>query len=489
MNANPADEAVAEESSEAETETYKLSLTATVDNAGPCKKHVSVRVPRKDVDHFYGAEVTDLIEKAEVPGFRVGHVPKKLIEKRFRKELSAQVKQKLLIQCLEQVSEENNIDPINEPNLDIDSIEIPEEGDFEFEFDVEVRPEFDLPSYDGLTIERPMSEIDQDDVDQYQRRFLEQYGTREDVDGAAQPGDFVTLAVEFRYKDEPLHKISELRTQILPVLRFQDAELDGFDKLMEGATVGETRETELTISTEFENIEMRGETVKVHMTVREVKRLKLPELTADLLQRLGVEDEEELQDEIRATLKRQVQYQQRQSCRRQVLDKITESADWDLPEEMVLKQVENALRREILEMQQAGFTSEEIRSRENEIRQQAVSTTERALKEHFVLDKIVNTEKIEVTAEEIDVEIQLMAMQRGESARRVRARMEKSGMDENLAAQILERKAVDFILDKAKFTDVSIEKQTESTVSAVPHSVCGMTTESGHDEETEDTDT
>ena len=128
-------------------------------------------------------------------------------------------------------------------------------------------------------------------------------------------------------------------------------------------------------------------------------------------------------------------------------------------------------------MQQAGFTSQEIQARENEMRQQAVSTTRTALKEHFVLDKIASTENISVDASDIETEIQMMSIQRGESPRRVRARLQKSGMMENLEAQIRERKAVDFVLPKAKFTDVESERTNENKIEAVPHSVCGLTIE------------
>ena len=119
------------------------------------------------------------------------------------------------------------------------------------------------------------------------------------------------------------------------------------------------------------------------------------------------------------------------------------------------------------------------------MRQQAVSSTRMALKEHFVLDKIAIEENIEVTPAEIDAEITMMAMQRGESPRRVRARLLKSGMAENLDAQIRERKAVDVILERAEFEDYEPEQVDESRVSAVPHSVCGMAAEAESDESAE----
>src|SRR5260370_33221864 len=102
-------------------------------------------------------------------------------------------------------------------------------------------------------------------------------------------------------------------------------------------------------------------------------------------------------------------------------------------------------------MQQAGFTDEQIRARQNELLQQQISMTRQALKEHFVLDKIATQEKIEVTPQDKDVEISYMAMQRGESPRKVRARLEKTGLLEKLEAQILERRAVEVVPDRAVF--------------------------------------
>ncbi len=260
--------------------------------------------------------------------------------------------------------------------------------------------------------------------------------------------------------------------RVRPVLRFTDAELNGFDKLMTGAKVGDERETSVTVSREAETVELRGEKVAVRFRVLDVKRWRKPEVTKDLLTRIGVESEETLRDEVRATLERRVTYEQRQAVREQVLEKITESATWDLPEQLVRRQVENALRRTVLEMQQAGFTTREIQARENQLRQNAVSSTRQALKEHFILDKIAEKESIEVVPSDIETEIRWMAAQRGESPRRVRARLEKTGMIENLEAQIRERKAVDIILERAKYKDVPMELSLDEQIEPVPYSVC-----------------
>lgn len=452
---------------------YRMSLGVEISHSGPCKKHIVVRVPRADIDFFYNDAVKGLVASAVVPGFRPGHVPRKLIEKRFRSEVGDQVKQKVLIQSLEQVADEYELDAINEPDLDVESLEIPEAGDFEFQFDVEVRPEFDLPDYNGLKLKRPSREVTDADTQRYFVRYLEQFGQMVPVDGPAQAGDFIIADLDFECNGKSLGHRKGESIRIRPVLRFQDAEIDKFDELMVGVTPDAQRDAEATISLEAEQAELRGEKVHIHFKVIDVQRLRLPELTAEFLEGLQVESEEELRSEVRKILERQVVYEQRQSARTQVLEKITESATWELPESLVRRQVENALRREVLEMQQAGFTEEQVRARTNELLQQQVSMTRQALKEHFVLDKLATEEKVEVTPADVDREITYMAVQRGESARKMRARLEKQGMMENLLAQILERKAIDIILDRAVYEDVPADTSHQDQVEALSFPISG----------------
>ncbi|MEO1996664.1 MAG: trigger factor family protein, partial [Planctomycetaceae bacterium] len=92
---------------------FRMSLTVAIDDVGPCKKHVRVTVPQSDIEHYYGEAVGEMIDTADVPGFRQGRAPRKLVERRFREELMGQVKQKILVESLEQVAEDNDLDPIN----------------------------------------------------------------------------------------------------------------------------------------------------------------------------------------------------------------------------------------------------------------------------------------------------------------------------------------------------------------------------------------
>jgi trigger factor len=466
------DETTAVLDEQAEEQAAPLDLTVDITASGPCRKHVRITVPRADIDRILNQQVDGLVNEAAVPGFRPGHVPSALIRKRFKSELADKVKQDILMQSLQQLAAGEQLDPINEPDLDVEGIELPDEGDFSYEFDVEVRPEFELPNYKGLTIERPVRNISDDDVAGYTSEFLAQYAQLVPVDEPARLGDTVIVNAKFTHNGESLREFEELPLRVRPTLRFYDAELTGFDKLLVGAQADDVRETDLKISMEADRIEMRNETVHVVFTVLDVKRLEMPEMNEEFFTRVNATSEEDLREQFKRMLERQVEYEQRRATRDQVLKQITASADWELPEDLVRKQVENAMRREVLELQQAGFTDAQVRERETDLRRNSITTTRRNLKQHFILDRIVDEEKIEVTSEDIEREIMIMALQAGENPRRVRARLIKSGVIENLEAQIRERKAVDVILETAKFKDKPLPPIAEPNVTGVNRSIC-----------------
>jgi len=439
----------------APTAPRKINLTVDIQKTGPCKKRVKVGVPRAEIDRNLNTSLREMIATAEVPGFRKGRVPRSLIQKRFRAEVGGQVLQRVLMQSLEQLAEEHNLDAINEPDLDIEDLVIPESGDFEFEFEVEVRPEFDLPDYSTLKIKRPVREVTDADVDRWMQRLQRDLqSSTVKVDGPVEADDLVTCNIKTEVNNEEVGRRGRVVLRVLPVIDFNDAQIRDFDKLIVGAMPGDTRETTCTISVEATTPELRGETARVSLEVVEIRRAKLADLSEELLQGLGHESADDLKQHGRKILQKQLEYRQRQAVREQVLQQIAATADWELPDDLVLRQVENALRREALEMREAGYADSQIEARQAQIRQNQLSETRQALKQHFILDKLATQENIEVSPVEKELEILNMAQQSGESPRKVRAQLERRGMMENLEAQIRERKAVDFILEKASFEDV-----------------------------------
>ena len=436
-------------------EKPKLTLDVKIDSPTACERHITVTIAREDIERYAKEAFDELGPKAEVPGFRAGRAPRKLIESRFKEQVSEQVKGKLLMDSMTQVSDDHEFSAISEPDFDFDSIRVPDSGPMVFEFDIEVRPEFDMPQWKGLTIERPVHEYSDEAVNAHLVRLLDKYATMVDSDEPIQADDFVTLTIHGIHDEKVISHIHDEEVQVRPVLSFQDAKLEGFDKLIGGKKVGDTVTATVTISEGAENEELRGKQVELKMDVVAVQRRRIPELNEGFLDRLGgFATEEELKAEVRKELERQLNYQQQKRVRQQITAMLTVAANWQLPPEMLRRQSRREMERSIMELRSSGYPEDVIRAHANDLQQNTLASTARALKEHFILERIAEEEKIEAEPEDFDREIELMADQSDESARRVRARLEKRGLMDTLRNQIVERKVIDLITSHATFKEI-----------------------------------
>lgn len=463
------------------TEKRKLDLDVQITDVGPCKKHVKIAIPHAEIDRHFDDSLGEMKREALVPGFRPGRAPRQLVEKRFRKQVAEQVKSNLLIAALEQIDEDHKLNPISQPKLDIAAIELPDEGPMLFEMDVEVRPEFALPTYKDLTVKRPSKAITEKDLDEQYTRFLERYAQLvPKLEGGAELGDYVTADLRFHNEGQTLNEAKEIQFRLQPELRFQDGSVPDLIGPLAGAKPGEAREAKAKIGSGSPDPNLRGKTIDVTFQVHDLKTLRLPTVDAAFLSTIGFDSIDELRKALKEILERRLANQQRQAIRQDVLSTLIQKSPFDLPADLVSRQEASTLRRLVLDLKQEGLSENEIRARQAEIRANAHESTLRSLKEFFLLAKIADAEGITVEDSDLDDEIELIAMRSDESPRRVRARIEKEGLADALASQILERKTLDRILEFVKYEDVQAEEeapqvetldQTAGTASEEPEAI------------------
>lgn len=455
---------VAVEGEDEEKADEPLSLDVQVASPSACERHVTVTISRDDIERYFDDAFSEMMPKAAVPGFRIGRAPRKVVENRFRDEVSDQVKSALLLDSLEQISEEQRFTAISEPDFDLEAVEVPKEGPMTFEFTIEVRPEFDLPKWKGLKLNRPVREFTDADIEEQLEQMLARYGQLVPFDGEAGDSDYLSVNITSSHDGKQLVRENEAVLRIRPTLSFRDAKLEGFGKLMAGVKEGDRRTAEITLSNDAPNEELRGKKISLEFEVLGVKKLKLPELTEEFLQEIGnFGTEAELRDAIRKNLERQLEYQQQRNARGQISSLLTKSADWELPQGLLQRQSARELERAVMELRRSGFSEAEIRARENQLRQNSTTSTANALKEHFILERIAEEEKLDVEEGDYDKEIFLIAAQSGESPRRVRAQLEKRGLMDVLRNQIIERKVLELVQSEAKFNDEPFKPQKTDT--------------------------
>jgi trigger factor len=446
------------EEPKAEPQEQKLDIGVEITDVGPCKKHLKISIPRSEIERQYGQSLDKFQQEAAVPGFRPGRAPRQLIVKRFRKQVADQVKSALLMSSLKQLDDDYQLEPITQPRLDIEAIELPDDGPLDFEMEIEVRPQFDVPIYQGLKLVRPVAEISEKEVEYQLTRHLEQHGqVVPKLEGAAEIGDYLTVELTFIHPEgRVIDKAEEVEFRLRPELRFQNGSIPDLGATLVGASSGETRELEAKLGSAVGDPSLRGATIPVQVKVNDLKRMRLPEINEEFLRSIDFESLHELREAVREALKRRLQAEQRMLIRRQILDVLLKDKPFELPADLVSREEKSTVDRLVAQLRQEGFTSDDLRAREAEIRANAHEIASRTLKEVLLLGKIADAEGISVEEADLAQEIEAIAERTGESVRRVRARIEKEGGAESLLNPILERKVIDVVLKTAEISDVEV---------------------------------
>jgi trigger factor len=462
-------------------EAAPLQLDVQVNSPQSCVRDVVVTIPESEVKRYLKEAYDELVPEAQVPGFRSGRAPRRLVEKQFKDRVTEQVKGKLLMDSLSQVTESQDFSAISEPDFDYNSIPDPGEGSFSFQFSIEVRPEFDTPNWKGLSLTKPVEKIDDAAINRALDRVLKDRAIFEATDDPAAIGDKLVVTIHFKEGDRVLSTMEEEGITLAPKLSLADAVCESFGDDVAGKKEGDVVTTPVKMGVTDEATDADREIVaEVHIV--EVQKLENIQLTDEVLEELGdFETEEELREFIKDSLVRQSEYRTQQSVREAVTNLLSESVSFDLPEDLVRRQTNRELQRRILEMRRNGFDDTTIRGIVNALQQNARASTESALREHFVLEQIAEEESIDAEPAEFEQEIMLISQQSGQSLRRTRARLEKTGQMDALRNQIVERKVIELVVENAKVT----EKETaadanDATAESFPvaHGVLGKAVDS-----------
>jgi trigger factor len=450
-------------------------MEVQVSSPQACVREVVVTIPEAEVQRYLKDAYDELVPEAQVPGFRGGRAPRRLVEKQFKSRVAEQVKGRLLMDSLSQVTDEQDFSAISEPDFDYDSIPEPSDGVFSYQFTIEVRPEFETPQWKGLELTKPVETIDDEAVTEALNRVLKDRAAYEATDEPAELGDRLIVTIGFKEGDKVLSTLEEEVVTLAEQLSLSDGVCESFGSDLAGKKEGDVVTTPVKLS-ESDGEDASAREVVAEVQIVEVQKLEGIELTDDVLEDLGdFESEQELREFIHQSLSRQAEYRTQQAVRQRVAGLLADSVDFELPADLVRRQTQRELQRRVLELRRSGFDDTTIRGIVNALQQNAKASTESALREHFVLEQIAEEESIDAEPQEFEAEIMLIAQQSGQSIRRTRARLEKSGQMDSLRNQIVERKVIDLIVEHAKVTEEEVGDDDDSRDNSFPvaHSVLG----------------
>jgi trigger factor len=446
-----------------EEQTAESKNTVIIKEAGPCKKKVSVEIPEEAVKNATEEQYETLRKGAIVPGFRKGRAPRRLLEKRFGKETNEQVKLKLLADASDSALKDNEIDVLRDPDIDFEEIELPEEGPLKFDFEVEVRPEFDLPELEGIAVEKTKLEV----TDEQVKREIEQlqrwsgiWAPREG--GAVELEDQIIADVVLKAEDvEEEQKLNNIEIYVRQNGFVGAVPVENLDEVLTGAKAGETRQTSVDVPKTYFREEYRGKKVDIKIAVKDIKCLTPAAMDEEFFKRFGVEDEDELREKMRDTLHGRLETQARTEMSEQVYKYLLDNTDFDLPVDVVADHSTTLLQRQYSNLLMRGLAREQVEEQMEQLQASSDQRAKEQLKTFFIMDKIAAKLEIDVTEEEINGHIAQLAIQQGQRPERMREGMVRDGSLAQFKLQVRENKCIAKLLESAKITEVKPKKKAK----------------------------
>lgn len=438
--------------------------TVSFEDAGTWKKKVTITVPRPRIDAKLNEMFGELASTAQVPGFRVGHAPRRLIEKRFGKDITNDVRNSLVGESISKLAEKGELRTISEPDLKLEDIALPDTGDLTFSFEVEVAPEFTLPEVKGIKVRRPVVTIDQKRVDDALENIRRGQATLQDTDEAAQAGDVVLVGakitgegVETLERHGLTMRVSAGQIEGLPLL--------DLDTALAGKKAGETASLTVKAPEAHPTEAWRGKDLTVDLTISQVRKNVLPEADDAFATGMGFESLEQLKEHIKIRLQGRVQEEVQQALRNQIVKYLLDSITFELPEGVVARHAQRVLSRRAMDLMHQGIPQEDIERNLAHLRAAASEQAKSDMRLSFILGKYAEDEKIEVSDGEVNSRVAQMAAQYNRRPERVRQEMEADGSIRTLYDVLTEEKALDKLLDQAEITEVT-EDQAKAEAEA-----------------------
>ncbi|MDT8302731.1 MAG: trigger factor [Sedimentisphaerales bacterium] len=452
-----------EEEPTAEEESPKPPNTVTIEEAGPCKKKVSIEIPEEAIKMATDEQYKTLRKEAVLPGFRKGRAPRRLLEKRFGKETTEQVKLTLLAEASESALKDNELDTLGEPDIDFEKIEIPKEGPLKFDFEVEVRPEFELPELESIAVTKTTLEVTDEQIDREIERLQRWSGVwTPRKDGAVEPEDQIIADALIKAEDiEEQQKLDNIEIHVRQNGFVGEVPVEKLDELLTGAKCGETKEINVDVPKTYFREEYRGKKVEISVEIKDIKWLKPAELDQAFFARLGIEDENELREKTQDTLQSRLETQVRTEMSEQIYQYLHDNTNLDLPLDIVAQQATSLLQRQYQNLMMRGLPREQLTEQLEQLQAGSEEQAKKQLKTFFIMDKIAEKLDIKVSDEEINGHIAQIAIQRQQRPEKMREDMERNGSLAQFTLEIRQNKCVEKLLETAKITEKKPEKKAK----------------------------
>ena len=453
-----------------------MNLQVAIADVADCQKELTIEIGANEVQEEYNKAYSGFARYAKVPGFREGKAPRAVIKQRFTKEIKSEVIKQLVPHALGHVIEEHKLRVIGEPSISGDDIVVKEGEPLAFKSLVYVLAEFELKTYKGLSLTKRVARVTDEGIDRVIADLRDNAAQLVPVeDRPSQTGDFVSVNLVGKYID-PIEE-EDLKTEDLVIELGGEGVHPDFNDNLTGVQDGDERQFTVKYPEDFQSQGLAGKTVNFTATVVAVKIKELPELDDEFAEEMAEEYGEEystiagMREKIRENLIANAVAEGEAEMRDSLLGGLAQDYDFPVPAPLVEQQANSRLNNFLQQLFRSGMPPQAMQQINWEERKAAeVKNASTDVRLALILGMIAETEKIVVTQEDLDAEIERIAAAVGQSPDEVEARLTKEDGMSNIVSRLRSDKVVDFLVSQAAITTEEFDpKQATEQAADEPH--------------------
>ena len=424
-------------------------MNSTLETLEDNKVKLSITIDAAEFEPKLEAAYTAISKEVRIPGFRPGKVPRRLIEQRFGPEMAREeALREALPEFYSQAVVDNDVDVIAAPEIDITGGQ--SEGDVSFDAVVEVRPIISVSGHDSLRVEIPSPLPNDQDLEDRVDSIRRQHAELDTVDRAAADEDHVTIDIAGTIDGEP---VPGLTAEDYDYVVGSGAVVAAIDENLRGASAGD----ELTFSADHPD-DSQDDEIDFVITVKEVQASVLPEPNDDFAKEASeFETMDELRDDLMARLEDVKKAQAAQALDNNTGDALADLVTDELPEALIEDEMENRAQDMAMRLQAQGIQLEQYLqitgTTPEQFREQLREQAEVSARVDLALRAVAEQENIEVTEEELDDELMILATQLDQPLESVREQLETAGRLSAIRSDMRIRAALQWVTDRAEIVD------------------------------------
>lgn len=425
-------------------------MKVSIKEVSPCEKVLSIDVPDDKVHEEYDRVYREISKVAKLPGFRPGKAPLEMVKSRYQNEAEEEVLKKLLSRSLREALSEHKIDPLLQPEIG----EIDFKGSkLRFNAYVSTRPEVKLGKYAGLKVQRRPVKVEAGEIDKIIDEFKKRDAKHVPVEGRGlEFGDFLVGDIRITAGG------NELDRRENEWLEFQSGNFfPEITEALKGVLPGGEKSVDFTFPKEYGDKTVAGKKGLFEIKVKELKTRILPETNAEWVREVGeYRSVEELRQAIEKDLADEKEREEEHRIQNEILGEIIKSSSFGLPRKLVELTIEDMVEDVLKNFNGRGLTEAEAAAKKEELkkdlREKVKPEAEQRVRLSFVLEKIAEEEKIEVSEKDLDERIEDIAKRANQPKEKVYSYYEAKNRLNGLAHDILNKKVLKFLRDKAEVT-------------------------------------